>query len=285
MNRSEKYIDNLLDSGDLDQLEVVSNGVHYLKTLVTKGAQTKDITSINYKTELKSGIRLNPVFDFSNDGLLEQTIYYFEDKPVLKASEFYTYNQKDLENDQMMLSKKGIHSRNKLWEYYFEDGTLDTSDTDAGRTGEDRLTSKEKPKVYETVIQGLKVGNKRREVIQMALSERAGICMILLGIFPSAKEVQEEMRLLSAKYSAGFQEYQKYGTEGIIDSILNDNTFSWMNTMFPTNVQLDQMEQAQMISTTQKTVILSMIDLYELQDIQGMTIRNYMIEKLKGNIN
>lgn len=283
MIRSEEYINNLLESGELKQLETVKEGVHYLKTLVTESSQKKEITAINYKTDLKSGIRLNPIFDFTNDGLLENTIYYFEDKPVLKVSEMYTYNALDLQNDNMMLSKKAIHGRVKKWQYYFEDGTLDTSDDDNGRSGEDRLTSKEKSKIYESVIQGLTVGNKRRHVIQMSFSERAGICLVLLGIFPGPKEVQDDMRRLSSVYSSSFQEYQKYGTEDILENITNDTTFTWLNITFPTNLQLDQMEQGQVISSTQKTIIKSMIDLYSLQNIQGMTIRKYMIEKLKGN--
>jgi len=148
MSRTEEHLNKLLEEGNISHLKKVEKGTHYIRTLVTDYARTKEVTSLNYKTDLKSGIRLDPVHYFTADGLLNYTIYLHGDIPVLRVSEVYEYNAADAANTEMNQSKKAIHSRNKIWEYYFEDGTLDTSDTDNSRDGEDRETSKSKEKIY-----------------------------------------------------------------------------------------------------------------------------------------
>lgn len=269
-------VNKILEQGNLSELSVIDKGFHYIRKLVTNYAKTKDLISINYKTDLKSGVRLDPVHHFTNDGLLDNTVYLFEDKPVLNVSEIYSYSKTDMENKDMPLSKKGIYSRTKIWRYYLEDGTLDESN--------DEGTYKEKKKLYKTDIESLTIGSRRRHNIQIILSQRAGALLVILGVFQESKEVQDAMRNISATYSANFQEYEKYGTELIFDDILNDTTYSWLDTYVPTDIDLNNMVIAGHINEQTKAIIQGTFNTYDLTNIQGMTIRNYFVEKLKGNM-
>lgn len=276
MKNTEENINKILDSGNIESLEVIKNGFHFIRTLVTNYAKKKDLISINYKTDLNSGVRLDPVYHFTNDGLMDKTIYYYNDKPVLQVSEIYEYNKNDLNNSNMFLSKKGIHSRKKTWRYFFENGNLDLSNIEG--------TFKTKEKYYKTDIEGLVVGSKRRHNISIILSQRAGTLLVIMGIFPGAKEVKDAMRSISAKYSANFQEYEKYGTELIIDDIIKDTDFKWLDVYIPTNTDMSNMVAAGQMSISQKAMLEGALKFYNLTNIQGMNIRNYFCEKLKGNI-
>lgn len=279
---TEESINSLLSKGDIESLDLVKDGYHYLRELVTNYARKKELVSINYKTDLQSGVRLRPEFHFTNDGLIDKTIYYYETKPVLCVTEYYTYSTKD--DETVIQSKKGISSRKKVWEYFFEDETLDDRDTKEGREGRDRVTSKEKIKTYDTDIQGLVVGERRRKNIQVILSQNAGTALIILGVFADETQIKNEMRTVSKQYSSGFTEYEKYGTEDILTEIENDTNFSWLNTYVPTSTDLTNMVTANQISATQSAQLQGALNAYGLSHIQGMTIRQYFIEKLKGNI-
>lgn len=272
---TEDNINKLLETGDLDQLEVIKDGYHFIRDLVTKYAQKKDLISINYKTDLKSGVRLDPIHYFTNDGLLEKTMYFYDSKPVLEVSEVYQYNSIDEQNTEMPISKRGIHSRTKTWRYYFEDGTLDETNTEG--------TYKEKSKIYKTDIEGLVVGAKRRHNIQIILSQRAGTLLVIMGVYQDSKSVKDAMRNLSAKYSANFQEFEKYGTENIFDDIANDTEFAWLNTYIPSNTDMANLVAAGQMSSAQVAQLQGAFAHFDLTNIQGMTIRQYFIEKLKGN--
>lgn len=279
----EQDINEVLNSGDLELLEVIKDGYHYLRSLVTKTSKKKELISINYKTDLKSGIRLSPVYHFTKDGLMDKTIYYDDNnKPVLCVSEYYTYSVKD--DETTIQSKKGIASRRKVWEYFYEDGTLDDRDTKAGLEAKDRITSKEKVKLYDTDMKGLIVGERRRKNISIILSQNAGTAMIILGVFANETEVKNAMRSVSKSYSADFTEYEKYGTEDILVSIENDTLYPWMNTYIPTSTDMTNFVTAGQMSEMQAQQLQGALNAYGVSQIQGMTIRNYFIEKLKGNI-
>lgn len=272
---SEENINSILESGDLEQLEVIKDGYHLIRELVTNYAKKKDLISINYKTDLKSGVRLDPIHYFTNDGLLEKTMYLHGSKPVLLVSEEYEYNQADEANSEMPISKRGIHNRTKTWRYYYEDGTLDETNTEG--------TYKEKSKIYKTDIEGLVVGGKRRHNIQIILSQRAGTLLVIMGVFQDSKQVKDAMRAVSNTHSTAFTEYEKFGTETIYDEISNDTTHQWLNTYIPTNQDLTNLVTAGQMSATQEAMLKNAFAYYDLTNIQGMTIRQYFIEKLKGN--
>lgn len=274
---TEESINQALEDGSEETLRLINNGYHYLRSLVTRSAKKKDLISIDYKTDLSSDIRLDPVYYFTNDGLIDKTIYFYDEKPVLEVQEIYKYNSVDEQNTSMNISKRGIHSRKKIWKYYFENGSLDSSNKEG--------TFKIKEKFYRTDIEGLVVGQKRRHNISIILSQRAGTLLVILGKFSDSKEVKDAMRSISAQYSSNFQEYEKYGTENIIDDILNDKNYPWLDTYIPTDANLADMVIANQINYTTKAIIQGAFQKYNLTNIQGMTIRNYFCEKLKGNIN
>ena len=271
-----EMVNKLLVNADPEQLEVIKDGYHFIRSLITNYAKKKDLISINYKTDLKSGVRLDPIHYFTNDGLLKKTIYNYDSKPVLVVYEEYQYNSDDEANTTMPISKRGIHGRTKTWRYYFEDGTLDETNKEG--------TYKEKSKIYKTDREGLVVGGKRRKNIQIILSGRAGLLLVIMGVYTNVKDVKDQMRNVSAKYSSSFQEFEKYGTENIFTDIENDNEFSWFNTYIPTDVDMTNLVTAGQMSATQQGMLKGAFQHYELTNIQGLTVRQYFLEKLKGNI-
>ena len=274
MNQEDK-INEVLNKGNLEELKSVKNGYHILRGLVTEHASHKEITSINYKTELKSGVRLLPHHFFTNDGFLERTLYTYKDKPVLEIIEKYEYNAEDYSDTTIPWSKKGVISRTKTWKYYFEDGSLDNSGIEG--------TYKVKEKPYETDLQALIVGKKRRYNIQIILSQRIGTILVILGVFDTGAKVKEELRHLSKTYSVDFQEYEKYGSDDIYNSIEKDTLYSWFNVKVPTNQDIDNLISGNQISSEKGAMLKGAIEAYTLTNLQGLTLRQYFIEKLKGN--
>ncbi len=250
---------------------------HLLKTLVVSSQERKEITAINYVTELKSGVRLVEEATLTNDGLVKETNYYYKEgeerRPVLKITEVYEYRSGDLEFNP---AERGMYSREKKWQYYFEDGTLDT---------EDRNT-KVKYKVYETNRQILDVGLKRRTNITRVLSEKVGAILVILGVFKddeistAKKKAYDALRILSREFSTDFTEYKAYATTDLYTAIENEPTLPWLDVFVPTQEQLIASGKTE----EEAAVFQSYIQGLQLYDMQGNTIRAYFIEKLKGKV-
>lgn len=269
-------INEALKRGSQKELDLIKNGYHFLRSLTTTHTREKELVSINYKTDLKSGIRLEPFYHFTNDGLIDRTEYSYNGKPVLRVTEIYTYIPQNANDATVPPSKKGIEKRIKTWRYYFEDGTLDESNIEG--------TFKEKEKYYKTVTDEIQVGKRRRENIKIILSQRAGTILIIMGVFPDVKTANNTMRQMSLTYSINFQEYEHYGTDTIYEDIQNDTLYSWLNTYVPTTSDLIAMVNAGQMTQQQSDALSGAIQVYNLQSLQGLTIRQYFIEKLKGNI-
>lgn len=282
---SEKYLNNLLQSSDLLALNKVGDkGVHYLRLLCTDHTKDKDLISINYKTDLKSGIYLDPNFKLTNDGLLDYYTHLHNNKGVIHITYKYQYSQKDLENPNIPLSSKEVLKKIKLLEFFFEDGTLDTSDTDNGRFMEHRLTSKEKEKRYSNLIQKLELGAKRRKNIKSAASKVIGAALILLGICSNDEEAKNKMSIVTGSFNSEFNQYQEFGFGDIYESLSNDKNIDFLDAYFPTSNEINSMHLAGQITEIEKLQMLGAVQLYGMEDIQGRTIKNYLIEKLKGNL-
>ena len=118
------YIDEILNEGNARALDMSGGIVHYLRNIATSCTKERELISINYKTDLNSYVRLDPEYKFSNDGLLVETMYYHDEHPVIKITEEYFYNEKDIAAN-LAPAKKTIEKRIKKWCYYYEDGTLD----------------------------------------------------------------------------------------------------------------------------------------------------------------
>jgi hypothetical protein len=250
---------------------------HLLKTLVVSSQERKEITAINYVTELKSGVRLIEEAALTNDGLVKETIYYYKDgeekKPVVKITEAYEYRSGDLEFNP---SERGMYSREKKWQYYFEDGALDTEEQN----------TKVKYKVYETNRQILDVGLKRRTNITRVLSEKVGAILVILGIFEddevstAKKKAYDTLRVLSREFSTDFTEYKAYATTDLYAAIENESTLPWLDVFVPTQEQLIASGRTEEAAA----IFQSYVQALKLHDMQGNTIRSYFVEKLKGKV-
>ena len=253
------------------------NKIHLLRQLAVKSVGRKEIPAINYKTELKSGVRLIPEYTFTKDGLIDHVIYYYEinstKKPVIKVTETYQYQAADA---TLNPSEKGIESREKKWHYYFEDGTLDT-DTNASKT---------KYKAYNSNRLIIEVGNKRRTNIVSILSEKLGAILVVLGVFTtdangSAKhKAYDALRNVSREFSTDFNEFKLYATKNIYTAITNNTSFTWFNTHVPTQAEF----VASGKTTAEGATYQATMNALGLQEAQGKKIKDYMIEKLKGKV-
>jgi len=250
---------------------------HLLKALVVPSQHDKEITAINYVTELQSGVRLIEDVTLTNDGLVKETIYYYKDgeemRPVVMVSEKYEYRNTDLE---FYPAERGMYSREKKWQYYFENGVLDTSEEN----------TKVRLKMYKTNRQILEVGLKRRTNITRVLSEKVGAILVILGVLvddensTAKKKAYDELRKLSREFSTDFTEYKSYATTDLYGLIETESSLPWLNTFVPTKGQLIGSGKTEQ----EATIFQSYIDALELNDMQGNTIRYYFVEKLKGNV-
>lgn len=269
---TQDFVNKVVQYGDAAARKAIRYGVHKLRALTTPTLWGKDLTSIDYKNELDNYTRLKPKYFFSNDGLLEKTEYYFEDELILEVSESYEYVEGDEIDNSLMISERGIASRVKTWNYYLSDGTIDQSNY------------KVKEKFYDTLPQRIDVGKRRRTNIQLALSERAGTALIILGLFATSKLANDEMKSISTAYSNEFSEYDKYGTQEIINSINADVSILWFDTSIPTNNDIADLLSNNVITQQQHDNMVGAFALYDLSSLQGLTFREYFIQKLKGEI-
>jgi len=250
---------------------------HLLRSLCVNSVINKDLTAINYKTELKTNVRLDAEVSLTNDGLINETIYYYEKegqrKPVIKITETYEYHSSDMAFNP---AERGMHSQKKKWQYYFEDGTLDISEKN----------TKTKFKEYKTNRQILEVGDNRRSNIVARASTTIGSILVGLGIFrdddvsTGKRKAYDTLRSLSRQYSTDFTEYKTYGTTNLYNSITNDTKFAWLNVNVPTESQLIASGK----TTVEAATYQSFVDALGLNDMQNKSVRAYFIEKLKGNL-
>ena len=201
----------------------------YILGLVSPAIAKKDIISINYKTELLSGVRLEPVYIFTNDGLLDKTSYYHEyvdeqnnpqSKLVLEVSEVYTAKPEDA---GLNPSEKALEKRTKTWKWAYEDGLLD------------EVNIKEKEKPYKTSAQQRRLGERRRENIISAFSDNVGMVLVLQGIATDAVDADQKLKELARVFHDNLDTYKIYGDEQIYIDVANDTVITWLdNTVLST---------------------------------------------------
>ena len=263
------YGDILADESVLDTLilahdpSAISSTSHYILGLVPPKIADKPLTAINYKTELLSNIRLEPVYYFSNDGLLTKTEYRHEwtdgegshSKLVIEITETYTTKTSDA---SLNPSERAIELRTKTWKWAFEDGILD------------EVNPKVKEKPYTTSAQQRRVGTRRRENIISAFGDNVGMVLVFQGIATDEADANMKLKELARTFQTELDTYKIFGDEEIYQTISNDTSITWLDeTVFSTPLPGP----------------LSPYDgLYDtlLVDMQGKTLRTYAIEKLKG---
>jgi len=239
---------------------------HYILGIVPPSIVEKDIIAINYKTELKSGIRLEPTHHFTDDGLLDKTEYHHEyidaqsvsqHKLVIEVSESYTTKATDI---GLNPSERAIEKRTKTWKWAYEDGVLDS------------VNCKTKEKPYKNSVNQRRIGTRRRENILSALGDNVGYALVLQGIATDEANANILLKQLARTFQTSMDTYKVYGDENVYQEILNDVTIPWLNdTVFSTPfVAAHPLKAYEGLYDTM------------LVDMQGKTLRTYAIEKLKG---
>lgn len=240
----------------VDQAELDSFPIEYLiqdDTLVDK-----DFRSINYKTELKSGVHYNPVFTFhtsgSHSGLLEKTEYYkdFVDANnkgtlILVVEESYTLE----DAPQLYNSVTAVLSRTKTWKY----ATKPNGDLD-------EVNVKTKTKLYDTRKKRHDETIRRRDNILEQLIDNVGLAGVLSGTFANITEAHESLTDIQLNHAAAMDAWMSSGHGTIYDDIANDTNLTWLEETVANNPYTQAM-------------VPWMI---------GLTYKYYIVEKIKGEI-
>lgn len=257
-------------------------GKHYIQTIADPTVLEEDHRSINYETELRTGISLDKYFILNNDGTLHE--FYRDDdrdgvvNKCIHIDYIYEYNPDDLAMG-LAPSLVQVIKKTKVWCYYLEDGvTLDNSDDLAGRTGTQRVTSKEKVKYYHTTQERLEMGSKRRKNLEVIASEKMATAFVLLGVLPSQADGIGKAKEIASFYSNDLTEYRDHANDSVFNSITNDAQFPELDTIFPDQATIDAMPEPQ------KSQLNGAIALYGLEDMRGKSIKTYVVEKLKGEV-
>ena len=230
----------------------------------------KDIRTINYKTELNTLVSYTPEYKIHNEGslsgLLDKTCYYrdYIDENnkgvlVLCVKESYTIDSSDATLNN---SGKPATERTKTWKYAKVGGGLDEKKT------------KVKNKKYNTRRKRHVEGIKRRGNILEQLVDNVGMAAVLSGIFTSEGEAHEKLTALLQLHSSAFDGWKSSGRGTLYDDVLNDATTDWFD-----NVISNATNQPEPFRT-----VIAPIEYTPVAHMMDMTMRSYIIEKLKGNI-
>lgn len=230
----------------------------------------KDIRTINYKTELNTFVSYTPEYTIHNEGsfsgLLDETCYYrgYVDESnkgvmVLCVKENYTIDSSDATLNN---SGKPATERTKTWKYAKVGGGLDEKKT------------KVKTKKYNTRRKRHVEGIKRRDNILEQLVDNVGMSALLSGIFTSEGEAHEKLTALLQLHSSAFEGWKSSGRGTLYDDVLNDLTTDWLSSVI-SNATNQPEPFRTVIAPIEYTPVAHMMD---------MTMRSYIVEKLKGNI-
>lgn len=229
----------------------------------------KVFLDIDYKSELKTGIGYTPVFVIHDtgilSGLLNRTEYYrdYLDRNnrgslVLVVEEVYVIDESD---STVYNSGKFAISREKKWKHVRQaDGQID------------EINIKVKPKLYDTRRKRGKEGQRRRENIIDQLIDNVGLAGVISGIFTNEADAHTKLTELLADHSAAFNAWKKSSRGSLYSDILNDTTAWLLNSVSSAANQPAPYNIMMPIATT------------NVAHMQGLTLRDYMVSKIKGEI-
>jgi len=243
----------ICDRVHLDDYEIIDDTDAHTKE--------KDFRSINYKTELKSGVTYTPVFIIHtsgvNAGLIEKTEYYrgFVDinnkgALVLVVEESYTI---DNTNPALDHTAKPVNERTKTWKHVRKSDSQIETDPDKIKT---------KNKKYDTRRKRHIEGNRRRENVVEQLIDNVGLAGVLSGTFTDSDDAHDSLTALQELHSAAFSGWLNSGRGSLVSVIQNDATTTWLDDVVANNANTQAM-------------CPWMIDL---------SFRSYIQDKLKGNV-
>lgn len=261
-----------MSQAEKDAYDVANPGpvTYEIQDDVTSSLNSKDITAINYKTELKSGVAYTPEFVIHdsgvNAGLLSVTNYYRdyvdEDNKgtlVLIVEETYVVDESDPSQPN---SAKSALSRTKTWKHAKKGAATGSPPT----TIDNENNKKIKPKLYNTRQKQHVEGIRRRNNILEQAIDNVSLAGILTGAFSGVPDAYEKMTAFLQVHNSAFEGWKTSGIGSLYDDILvccgSPETHDWLDV----TVQDDGTTQA---------MIPWMI---------GLDLRSYLIDKLKGNI-
>lgn len=123
-------------------------------------------------------------------------------------------------------------------------------------------------KVYNTRRKQHKEGIKRRDNIEEQLIDNIGLAGILSGAFTGSNQLEQQSDVfnkltnLQKTYNDSFSAWKNSGRGSLYSDIENDSQFSWLDLTVPDN------------QTTQELIPW----------IIGLTLKDYIVKKLKGEI-
>lgn len=209
---------------------------------------------IEYKKHLDDYQTMNSVMSFTDDGFLLSAEYYHDyvdsqnkGNLVIKVDEVYTT---DPDQSGLDPCAREPISRDKSWTYYNLDGTV--------------YKVWHKSKLYDTRDKKAKEGLRRRSNIISILVQNTALAGILSGVWPTEDDAKTALTNLLATYSSSFTVYKETGRGEVFSDVENDATpaHAWMNTV--------------VVDTPQTQAMCPWMI--------GMSLRDYIVEKLKGNI-
>jgi len=227
----------------------------------------KDVTDIEYKKELKNGSGYTSVHTIHQEGefsgMLEKTEYYrgyVDDNNrgdlVLVVEEVYTIDNSD---DLIPFSARPALTQTKTWRHV----NMYTKLPEVTGKGVKVIT-----KVYNTRRKQHKEGIKRRDNIEEQLIDNIGLAGILSGAFTGSNQLEQQSDVfnkltnLQKTYNDSFSAWKNSGRGSLYSDIENDSQFSWLDLTVPDN------------QTTQELIPW----------IIGLTLKDYIVKKLKGEI-
>jgi len=246
------------------------NVIYRIEEDVNNAVLLKGVTNINYITELNTLVSYTPEYIIHDtgvkSGLLDKTNYYrgyidLENKGELILVVEEVYNM-DTSDNTLNNSGNPPINRTKTRKYVKKDGTLD------------EVNTKIKSKKYNTRRKRHKEGIKRRENIKEQLIDNVGLASILSGIFISESDVHEKLTLLLEKHSSAFDAWQQSSRGTLYNDLLNDFDTTWLS-----NIISNETNQPE----PQRTVIAP-IEFTSVAHMMDISLRTYIISKLKGDI-
>lgn len=246
-----------------DGSDVVGNDEENIMTYMGRGYKIydlvndelfeKNIHDINYQTELKSGIKLHTIQTFTNDGLLDKTEFYnnyvdMNNKGDLILVVDESYIMIDNE-DHLNLSARKVVERIKTRKWVKYDGSIDDVNV--------KITNKK----YDTFAKRNSEGRRRRNNIVNYIYINIITAGVYSGIFTDVENGESELIDLMSDNNNDYNSYIASGKGHLIDAI-NTHSNAWLDSIVADNPYT-------------QSLCSWMI---------GMTLRSYMIEKLKGNI-
>lgn len=224
--------------------------------VVSDEVKKKDFRSINYIAELLSGVKLHSVQEFTDDGFVLSTKWYKDYiNSTSKGILFLVVDESYVTNS----SQSGLHPSQREVESRAKTRKWNNSKTDSTK-----FNSKEKvtDKKYDTRSKKSKEGERRRNNIISMLTENVGTGGILSGVFTDPENANNELTNLLETYNGAFSTYIKTGRGTIYSDIENDSSISWLDS----------------------TVLDTAQTQFMCPWMVGMTLKLYIVEKLKGNI-